>query len=112
VDSSRGWPASYLTLDVADEQQAVKHERQWTLAQIHQTLVGTDEPPGRAYRDRFGNWADQPSSESRRSMAPDIPDLVRRWLACRGRRVSAACEPPATLAGWSGVVELVVVVER
>ena len=39
VESSRGWPASYLSLDIADEQQSIKHERLWTLAQIHQALV-------------------------------------------------------------------------
>ena len=41
VESSRGWPASYLSLDIADEQQSIKHERLWTLAQIHQALVDT-----------------------------------------------------------------------
>jgi SAM-dependent methyltransferase len=39
VQSSRGWPASYLSLDIADEQQSIKHERLWTLAQLHQALV-------------------------------------------------------------------------
>ncbi len=39
VESSRGWPTSYLSLEIADEQQSVKHERLWTLSQIHQALV-------------------------------------------------------------------------
>ena len=39
VESSRGWPSSYLSLDIAEDQQSLKHERLWTLAQIHQALV-------------------------------------------------------------------------
>ena len=68
VDSSRGgWPASYLTLDVADEEQAVKHERQWTLAQIHQALVGAG-----LVVERLGEHP-----ESYWHAFPNLPDEVR-----------------------------------
>jgi SAM-dependent methyltransferase len=70
ADSSRGWPASYLTLAVPDERQAVKHERQWTLAQIHQALVGAG-----LIVEQLGEHP-----ESYWDPFPNLPDEIRRTI--------------------------------
>jgi SAM-dependent methyltransferase len=70
VDSSQGWPASYLTLDVPDEQQAMKHEHLWTLAQIHQALVASGLVVERLGEHPEAYW----------HVFPNLPDEVRRTI--------------------------------
>jgi SAM-dependent methyltransferase len=79
ADSSRGWPTSYLTLDIADEQQSIKHERHWTLAQIHQALVDTDLIVERLGEHPESYWPAFPNlTDEVRSTIPNSFTIVSR----------------------------------
>jgi SAM-dependent methyltransferase len=72
VATDQGWPESYIPADAvpAPEQQARKHQRQWTLAAIVNAVIGAD-----LRIERLGEHPDPYWDQF-----PNMPDDMRRRL--------------------------------